>query len=127
MVVGYEITWEPPSGVIKRHFGLVTGSDLLAAATTTQGNVRFKALRYVINDFSDCTELDVAPVALEEVAAIEQYAALTNPDIHVAIVAPQPNVVAIANTFVNDPFNAYTTRIFNDMTEARSWLGLAAT
>ncbi len=125
--MGYEVTWEPPNGVIKRYFGQVTGSDLLAAITKTEGDERFKALCYVINDFCDCTELDVSPVAFEEVAAIEQYASLTNPSIHVAIVATQPDVVAIANTFVNAPFNAYTTRIFNDMTEARSWLRLATT
>ncbi len=125
--MGYEITWEPPSGVIKRYFGHVTGKELLAAVTKTESDERFGALRYVINDFCDCTELDVSPVVVEEVEAIEQFAALTNPNIQIAFVATLPEVVAIANTYVNAPFNAYTTRIFDDMTKARSWLGLATT
>ncbi len=122
--MGYEISWEPPNGVIKRHFGGVTGSDVLAAITKTEGDERFETLRYVINDFLDCTGLTVSSIEIEEIAAIDHAAAATNPNIRVAVVATHPDVVATANSYANDPLTIYPTRVFSSMSVARSWLGL---
>lgn len=122
--MGYEISWEPPNGVIKRHFGEVTGSEVVAAIAKTEGDERFDTLRYVINDFLDCTGLTVSPLEIVEIAAIDHAAAATNPNIRVAIVATHPAVVATANSYANDPLTTYTTRIFSSMRAARSWLGL---
>jgi len=121
--MGYEIKWVQPDGVIKRHFGQVTGHELIAAVATTEGDSRFDTLRYVINDFLDCTGLTVTSTDVEEIAAIDKSAASSNPNILIAIVATLPEVVAIANDYMNDPFNVYTTQIFSAMDEAKSWLG----
>uniref|UniRef100_Q47FG6 STAS/SEC14 domain-containing protein n=1 Tax=Dechloromonas aromatica (strain RCB) TaxID=159087 RepID=Q47FG6_DECAR len=120
--MGYEIKWVPPDGVIKRHFGQVTGSELIAAVAKTEGDARFDTLRYVINDFLDCTGLTASSTDVEEIAAIDKSAASINPYIRIAIVATLPEVVAIANAYMNDPFNIYTTRLFSAMDEAKSWL-----
>jgi hypothetical protein len=122
--MGYEISWEPPNGVIKRHFGKVTGGEVLAANSKIEGDERFDTLRYVINDFLDCTELAVSPMEIVEIAAIDHAAAATNPDIRVAVVATHPDVVATASSYANDPLTTYTTRVFSSMSAARSWLGL---
>ncbi len=123
--MGYEITWEQPFGVIKRHFGQVTGTELAAAVAETEGDERFDTLRYVINDFSGCTGLNVTLAEVEEIAAIDHVAASMNPDIRIAIVAPLPEAVAVANAYANDPLNAYMTSVFHTMAEARTWLGLS--
>ena len=57
--MGYEIKWVQPDGVIKRHFGLVTGGELIDAVAKTEGDSRFDTLRYLIND---CLELGRAHV-----------------------------------------------------------------
>jgi hypothetical protein len=120
----YEIEWKSPNGVIKRHFGQVTGSEIMAAVTTTEGDPRFDSLRYVINDFSDCTELKVSPREIAEIAAIDKAAAHSNPNIRIAFVATLQDVVAAANAYANDPFTTYATRVFSSTDEAKSWLGL---
>jgi hypothetical protein len=127
IAMGYEIVWVPPNGVIKRHFGQVTGSEILAAVAKTHGHENFDTLSYVINDFRECTELRVSPVEIEEVAAIDNAAAAINPNIRIAVVAIHPDVISAANAYANDSFTVYAVRTFKTMDEARSWLGLSRT
>lgn len=124
MFMNFEIVWEPPRGVVKRHFGHVTGNDVLAANTKTEADPRFDSLRYVINDFLGCTGVSVSSAELEEIAAIDRAAALINPNISLAMVAVLPEIVAAANAYANDTLTIYPTRVFCSMADARAWLGL---
>lgn len=121
--MGYEIVWEPPNGLIKRHFGHVTGREVLEAIRKAEADFRFDGLQYVINDFSGCTMLSVSPTEIEEIAAIDSAAAVSNSRIRIAIVATHPDVLAASNAYANDPLTPYESRVFRSMTEARSWLG----
>ena len=121
-----EIEWQMPNGVIKRHFGHVTGRELLSAVIETEADHRFDSLRYVINDFRDCTGLTVSQDDIVEIAAIDHAAAVTNPNIRIAVVGNHPDVVAAATAYANDPLTAFTLRLFGSMDEAQSWLGLVA-
>jgi hypothetical protein len=114
--------WEQPNGLLKRHFGQVTGSEVLEANCKAEEDARFDTLRYVINDFLDCTGVSVSPNEIEEIAAIDHGAATSNPNIRVAIVATHPDVLAASTAYVTDPLCAFATRIFNSMDDARSWL-----
>lgn len=125
--MGYAITWEPPSGVIKRHFGHVTGQELLQAIRTTEADPRFDTLRYVINDFLECTGLSVSQSEFDDISAIDAGAAMSNPRIRIAVVATRPDVVAIARAYANDPITAFDTRVFDTMDEARVWLSRTVT
>ena len=122
--MGYEITWEPPGGVIKRHFGQVTGREMVAAAGRIEGDSRFDALRYVINDFRDCKEQKVSLMEIEDMAAIDSVSATYNKSLRIAVVATNPDVVEAANTYASNPLTAHTTRVFSSMVDARRWLGL---
>ncbi len=118
--------WEQPKGVVKRHFGHVTGRELLEAVQKTEGDSRFDSLRYVINDFRDCNALTVSPGEIQEIAAVDNAAALTNANILIAIVTTQPDITAMANAYANDPLTLFNTRVFGSMEEARQWVGKAA-
>ena len=120
--MGYEVVWEQPAGVIKRHFGLVTGRDLLGAVRETEGDSRFDTLRYVINDFRDCTGLAVSPAEVQEIAALDGAAARTNPRIRIAVVTDLPEVMATAKAYADDPLTPFVTRVFASMEEARRWV-----
>ena len=118
----YEIIWEP-IGVIKRHFGKVTGDELLDAVQKTEGSPNFDSYRYVINDFLDCTEISVSKRETEIIAAIDNAASQTNKRIRIAIVAINPNVIDLATHYANDPLTPYPTKLFSTMKEARAWIG----
>lgn len=119
--MGYEIHWESPRGVIKRLFGLVTGDELLASAVQVEADPHFDTLRYVINDFRDCTGLSVEAHQIEEMAAIDSVAAFTNPQINIAIVATLPEILVGADAYAMDPATVFPTRVFTSMDEAKAW------
>ena len=123
--MGYDIIWQPPNGLIKRHFGHVTSSEVLAANIQAEADHRFDSLKYVINDFSDCTGLTVLPSVNAEIAAIDNAASASNPNIRIAIVATHPELVSTGNSYANNPLTNFTTRVFSSMKEAQSWLGLS--
>jgi hypothetical protein len=123
--MNYEIIWESPQGVVKRHFGHLTGNDVQTANTKIEADPRFDSLRYVINDFLGCTGVTVSSPEIEEIAAIDRSAAIINPNISIAILAILPEVIAAANAYANDTLTIYPTRVFCSMTDARAWLGLS--
>jgi hypothetical protein len=121
--VAYKIVWEPPSGVLKQHYGAVTGEEILQAVVEVEGNARFDELRYVINDLSRCTEFSVDREYVDLVAAIDRAASLTNRNIRIAIVAADPAIVDMAAHFAESPVNVYPTRLFATLEDARTWVG----
>ena len=120
--MSYEIIWEP-AGVIKRFFGEINGAELMQAGIDTEGSSRFDELRYVINDFLEVTAFSVGTDHVDEIAAIDQAASITNRNIRIAVVATHPEIVALADHYARSPMNVYPTRIFLTMAEGRAWLG----
>lgn len=120
--MGYELIWEP-RGVLKRFYGQVTDGDISGSVARVHGDRRFDTLRYVINDFRDGTGHEVPLHAVEEIAAIDDAAAISNPHIRVALVAATPDFIELANQYAGSTLKIYPTRVFSSLDEARSWLG----
>lgn len=121
--MGYETRWEPPRGVVKRFFGYVSNKELLQSVIDTESDPRFDDLRFVINDFLDVRNISVSRNDVEYISAVDRAAAATNPNIRIAVVANRPEIIALADQYANSPMNAYPTRVFATLVEARAWLG----
>jgi len=119
--MAYEINWEP-RGVVKRFFGIVKAGEVLAAVVRVEADERFDSLRYVINDLSSVDGFEITHGEVEEVAAIDKAASLTNPGIRIAVVATLPEIVMAARAYATSKFNVFPTRIFATQFEARRWL-----
>jgi hypothetical protein len=120
--VSYEIIWEP-RGVIKRFSGLMTGNEMIQSVVDVEKDARFDELRYAINDFLGVTGISLTKDCVEEISVMDKGAACTNPHIRNAVVATHPEIIALANEYANSNLNAYPTKIFPSLAEARSWLG----
>ncbi len=125
--MSFEIVWRKPDGLIKRHFGHVTGKEILSANVLAEADLRFDDLHYVINDFLGCSKLTVSPDEMEEIVAIDRAASESNPDIRIAVVATHPDVLAAANSYASHRLSTFTTRLFSSMEEACAWLGVGNT
>ncbi len=66
----FEHNWED-RGLVRRFFGHVTADELARSAILGQQDPRFDTMRYVINDFRDCSSVDSPPEAIEEIAATD--------------------------------------------------------
>lgn len=120
--MGRVICWEAPDGVLKRYFGHVTDSEVLEGNQQVEADPRFDELRYVVNDFTDCTSLETSSPDVEAIAAIDGAAAVSNSRIRIAIVATHVDVLAVSRAYASSSRNPYDTRIFESVDEARAWL-----
>ncbi len=119
--MAYEIVWEP-KGAVKRFFGHVSDTEVLQAGLDIECDRRFDQLSFVINDFLACDGFSVSEGTVEEISAIDNAAALSNPRIRIAVIATAPEIVAAAEQYAASPMNVYATRIFPNPADARKWL-----
>ena len=87
----YCIDWEP-QGVYKKYTGQVTGQEFLKAVHTVNVSPNFHAYRYVINDFSDCTEFDLPGNYSDDALAAAIGAHASNTKFIAAFVARHPDI-----------------------------------
>jgi hypothetical protein len=119
--LGYELHWED-RGVVKRYFGKVSSEELLAPVIATEADKRFDTLRFVINDFLAAESVAFTQADIDAIAAHDMGAAATNPNIKVAVVAAQPEVIDLVHRYMQAAALAYPTRIFSTTAEARAWV-----
>ena len=118
----YENIWEE-LGVYRRYNGCVTGKEMREAVEEVEGHVRFDFIRYVINDFLDVTEQDIAPQDIEIIAAIDRAASRSNPDIRIAVIATEQAILDMATFYSELSYDSpYQTRMFSTLSEVREWL-----
>jgi hypothetical protein len=117
----FEHNWED-RGLVRRFFGHVTADELARSAILGQQDPRFDTMRYVINDFRDCSSVDAPPEAVEEIAATDAGAAMTNKSIRIATVSNNPAILAISDLYEKAGYSPYPVRNFSTIEAARKWL-----
>jgi hypothetical protein len=119
--MGYELIWRG-EGVVKRFFAHAAYDDLVRATLEVESDYRFDHIRWVLNDFLAVAGASVEADHIEEMAAIDKAASLSNSQIIIAIVAADPTIIAMARYYAYSALNAYETRIFSTLAEAYDWL-----
>jgi len=120
--MSYENIWEK-KGVYRKYSDYVHGDEMIKAMEDVHGHELFDFINYVINDFLHVTEHDINRSDVITLAALDKAAALTNPNIKVAIVATIPTIKVLASLYgdlMND--SPYMSKIFTNLDEARTWV-----
>jgi len=123
----FEVTWTD-RGYYKRVYGAVSGEDFLQSITTVQNHPEFDRLRFGINDFLGASAINIKPVDIDLYAATSIGAALSNPRMHIAIVATDPRIIAMVREYAR--LAPFPTEFFVTVDAARQWvqsLGLEST
>lgn len=121
--MSYENIWEK-HGVYRKYNGRVTGKEMRQAVEEVEGDARFESVRYVISDFLDVTEQDISPRDIEIIAAIDKAAAITNPDIKIAVVATTLAIQNMASMYIDLADDIpFVSKMFTSLDEAREWVG----
>lgn len=121
--VAIEHIWKT-NGLHIRYYDSVEGSSLVAAALVVGSDERFDDLRYILSDWSDCTDSNVGVDDVGELAAYISAMARSNPRI--------TNLNVMRNDLDNQAFvNLYmflTDEVpwkvlaYWSLEEARAWL-----
>ena len=117
----FENVWED-NGVYRKYHGRVNAEEILQAMNDVHGHKMFDSIRYVINDFLNVTECDIAASDVLSLAALDRAAALTNPNIKIAMVATETIIQMFANLYGDlIAKSPYTSEVFTDLEEAKIW------
>ncbi len=118
----YENQWEP-KGLLRTFSGKVTGEHILKMNLSLHGDPRFDDLRYIINDLSSISELDISDMDIETIAAIDNAGALSNSNIKIAIVTTNHELVTwVKRYLVAMKDSVFQCQLFEDIETARKWL-----
>ena len=118
-------TIREPKGIYQKFWGDVVSPELYEAINVIQDDRDFNTLRYVIKDYLDVELFDVGVKTLLEGLALHTIGKRTNPDIVVAIVATNPEVIDASNAAQAYHFDTYPREVFSTLAEARTWIDRA--
>lgn len=111
-------------GIVHSGSGLVTGDELVAATTAATLLVQnTENFQYEFSDFTDVTDLQVAPEALERIIAQDHIAAKSRPRAIIVLVVPGAQAHQLAVQWeerVRDL--GWTIHIARERSEALKWL-----
>jgi hypothetical protein len=117
----YETTWEK-KGIYWNLYGIVTGNDIEQLTIDVFGDSRFDDIRYVILDGMSIDDFVMSDDQLESVAAQDWAAAITNPNVKIAVITTHPRLIEVATMFGN-MFGEHPWKIsvHENIEEARRW------
>ncbi len=103
--------------------GIVTGREINQVNLYVCEDRRFDSISYQLLDFSGAKSFDVTGKEVKDIAFQDVVAAGSNPDIKVAIVAPQDIMKKLAEIYAeySEP-SQWETRIFDTIEDANQWL-----
>ena len=119
----YKLSWEP-QGITFRFSGVVSDRDLTASNEEVYASPLLATMKYQIVDFSVIEKFDVSSETVREVAASDQRAAETNPDVKAAIITSAPFLRGMANIYAHEheaKGGSWTTQLFEREEDARAW------
>lgn len=116
----FVIHWET-HGVYRQYHGHIGGDELLTSVQRVESDARFDGLRYVINDCLGVLGIDIPDTTIHLLAAIDQAAALSNPNIRIAVVATDRQIQALSQLYAGTQ-RGYPLAVFPDLAAARAWV-----
>jgi hypothetical protein len=103
--------------------GVVTGADIIAANKEIYRNENFHRQRYQIVDRTYCTKYEVSHKEIIIIAEQDKAAAITNPNIVIALISTSPLQYGISRmyqAYVGD--EGFLTEVFQDRKSAEKWI-----
>lgn len=115
------VTWED-RGLYASFSGLVSAAEIQAFARKGQSDPRYCDLCYVLNDFTNCTGVSYSQAEIEEFAAIDGAAKMSNQRLMVLVVTVRDDVKAMVSKYKDTGLNAFDLKIFPSLLFARKYL-----
>jgi len=117
----YSIEWER-AGVTWVYWGVVTGDELLRSNQEIYGSARFDDMTFQVVDLTRVERFDVTPDDMTVVAASDRAAALTNPNVRVAVAASDETVRRLSGLYAEvSKGSPWEQMVFDTVGEAQAW------
>lgn len=111
------------TGVERVATGKVTGEEIIQSSFDLYGDERFDRLKYGFVDFTQAESFEITDGEVKAVAYMDKAAAKSNPNLKIAIVAPQDVMNQLANAYATYAEESpWETGVFDTLAQARQWL-----
>ena len=114
-------TIREPQGIYQKFWGDVVSPELYESVKVIQDDPDFDSLRYIIKDYLEVGLFDVGVKTVLEGVALSVIGKQINPDIVVAIVTTNPEIIDANNSAQSYHFDAYPRKVFPTLADARAW------
>ena len=119
--MSYETIWEP-QGIYQRFWGVVSSPELFDSLADIHRDPRVATIRYVIKDYIGVDVFDVGMKTLLEGRALSMVAQQANPDITVAVVTTNPEIIQASEIASSYQLDAYPRKTWPTLADARKWI-----
>ena len=120
--MAYKLIWEE-KGVTANFKGTVNDLELSEIVSKFYSHEKFDFIRYLLISFIGVEKFNITSEALEEVGAMDYAAALSNPDIKVAVVSDNDAILDMFSSYVKAAQGStWSIRYFGSTNEARKWM-----
>lgn len=121
--MAWEVIWEP-KGVWRRFSGTLSLQDVISAIKAVQADPRYDSLRYAINDYTAVEELihrEDLVRGLDDILGQVIGGSFTNNNLVTAIVATQPEIIALSQGFLGGTL-PYPATLCATTEAGRAWI-----
>ncbi|MBU4317604.1 MAG: hypothetical protein KKF30_10045 [Proteobacteria bacterium] len=123
----YQIEYiEPEGGLIVSWMGKINGDEVIQSYHERFSPLeRLKKLRYIITDYTDMTDFELAPEDIKTIAGITNHAAQENRHVYAAAIMPTDISFGLARMFqfyADDDTTGWETLVTRTRKEAEDWL-----
>jgi len=124
----YQISWKK-HGAVKKFCGYVTLKEFLSCNESVWGDSRFDTVRYQVLDLLEVTMAETSDTAktirlVERIAATDNAAAKSNPDVKIAIVVRGETLATLANLYSAElSDSSWVCEVFETVEAAGKWVG----
>ncbi|MDH5710467.1 MAG: hypothetical protein OEZ15_02215 [Gammaproteobacteria bacterium] len=117
----YTNHWEK-DGLYRKFTGKITGYEILESNFGLQVQPAFKAIKYIINDFTEVTGHAIEKEHTDIYAETDKRAAEKRASLKIAILVTQPEQIVLAEGYRAEmKDNQFICEIFQTMKDARDW------
>jgi len=109
--MSYETIWEP-QGIYQKYWGYLSSPEIFDSFSEIHGDPRFTSIRYVVKDYVGVEVFDVGVKTLLDDRAFNRVAQHANPNIVVAVVTTNPQIIQASEIASSYRLDAYPRKIF---------------
>lgn len=118
----HSCTWEE-SGLIRKFTDEVSPEEILKSNFEIHADPRFYKIKYIINDFTKVTKLNIDSDHAKLYASTDDIISNSKGELKIAIVTELDAHFALANSYRNNMLNRYfECEIFKTMVDAEGWV-----
>ena len=120
--MAYKLIWEE-KGVTAYFKDTVNDIELNEIVSQFYSHEQFDSIRYLLISFLGVETFNITTEALEEIGAMDRAAALSNPNVKVAMVSDNDAVLDMLSSYENaSQGSPWPIRYFGSIKEAREWI-----